>query len=381
MPSTRAGAATIVSLAIVSAVAVVTFAGTKRPEAAVTAANALPLDAPLPMAIPAGTTLTIGDPTTQHILEHTGWIKSLPFQVKWAEISGGPATTEAFHARVLDVGSAADMPPIHATWVGIPVKIVAVRLRQDPLNHPLYALGVAPTSGIRTLADLRGKRIAFSPGQVQGEVVLRTLKAEGLTAKDVTLVELPSTGGDLYVNALVGGLVDVAPIAAGTQSKRYLDKFADDGARVLAHPPFRDDLTLLYVRQDVLQDPAKAAALRAYIQVWARAAEWERAHPDEWADTYYVKNQGLSPDDAHAVVTAAGQPDIPSDWATAISLEQAAADAMAGQTGHAHLAAASLFDRRFEPLAASAAADQWARETAAAAPHLASASSARSATP
>jgi sulfonate transport system substrate-binding protein len=359
MPSTRASAAWIVSAAIVAAVAVA-VAGSKRPEAA--AAAQLALDAPLPTAIPPGTTLTIGDPTTQRILEHTGWIRQLPFKVNWVEITGGPAVNEAFHAKALDVGSTADIPPIHATWIGIPVKIIAVRLREDPLNHPIYELGVAPKAGIRSLADLRGKRIAFSPGQVQGEVVLRTLQAEGLTPADVKLVELPSTGGDLYVNALAGGLVDVAPIGAGTQSKRYLAKYGPDGAQVLQHPPFRDDLTLLYTRTETLADPAKAAALRAYIVLWARANEWQRAHPDEWAKAYYVDNQGLSLEDAKDVVAAAGAPDVPSSWGDAIGLEQTAADVVGKATGHAPLIASSLFDRRFEPVAAQAATGEWARE-------------------
>ena len=297
--------------------------------------------------------------------------------MKWAKITGGPAVTEAFHAKALDVGSAADMPPIHATWVGIPVKIIAVRQRLDPLNHPLYELGVAPHSGIRTLADLRGKKIAFSPGQVQGEVVLRTLQAQGLTAKDVTLVELPSTGGDLYVNALAGGVVDVAPIAAGTQAKRYLEKFGADGAQVLPHPPFRDDLTVLYVRQETLRDPAKAAALKAYVALWARAAEWVRGHPDEFAQLYYVKDQGLSPVDARYVVSTGGEPDIPRDWSSAVGMEQAAADVMARQTRRPRVAAETLFDRRFEGLAADAADAQWAAEGHAPSPRLASADAKR----
>jgi sulfonate transport system substrate-binding protein len=130
MSSTRTGAVAIVSVALVTAAAILILAGPKRsPAAAVSVAGALPLDAPLPRAVPPGTTLVIGDPTTERVLEHTGWIKQLPFTVKWAEIFGGPGVTEAFHAKVLDVGSAADVPPIHATWVGIPVKIVAVRLR------------------------------------------------------------------------------------------------------------------------------------------------------------------------------------------------------------------------------------------------------------
>ena len=375
MPSTRFGAAVIASVAITAAAAIAVVAGPRQADVAV---GGLPLDAPLPAGPPpAGTTLIIGDPTTQAVLEHNGWIKDLPFNVKWAKITGGPAVTEAFHAKALDVGSAADMPPIHATWIGIPVKIVAVRERLDPLSHPLYELGVAPHAGLHALADLRGKKIAFSPGQVQGEVVLRTLEAEGLTAKDVTLVELPSTGGDLYVNALAGGVVDVAPIAAGTQAKRYLDKFGSEGAQVLPHPPFRDDLTVLYVRQETLRDPAKAAALKAYVALWARAAEWVRGHPDEFADLYYAKDQGLSPADARYVVGAGGEPDIPRDWVSAVGMEQAAADVMARQTKRPAIAAESLFDRRFEAVAADAADAEWAAEGHASAPRLASADAAR----
>ena len=369
MPSTRAGAVAIASVAIATAVALVVIAGPRRPEPA--AAGGLPLDAPLPASAPADVTLAIGDPTTRAVLEHTGWIRELPFHVVWAKITGGPAVTEAFHAHALDVGAAADMPPLHATWVGMPVKIIAVRQRLDPLDHPLYVLGLAPHAGVRTLADLKGKKIALSPGQVQGEVVLRTLAAAGLGPKDVGLVELPSTGGDLYVNALAAGVVDAAPIAAGTQARRYLAKFGTVGASVLPHPRFRDDLTLLYVRRETLQDPRKAAALRAYVALWARAAEWERAHPAEFAQLYYERDQGLSADEARAVVAAGGEPDIPRDWTAAILEEQTAADVMGPATGRAPLDAAALFDRRFEPVAGQAAAAEWAREGAPPAARLA----------
>jgi sulfonate transport system substrate-binding protein len=317
-------------------------------------AGALALSAPLPDTVPPGVTLTIGDPMVQRVLEHTGWDKELPFKVRWAEISGGPAVTEAFHAKALDVGSSADIPPIHATWVGIPVKMIAVRFRQDPQNHPLYVLAVAPHSNIRSLADLRGKRIAFSPGQVQGEVVLRSLEAAHLTQKDVTLVELPSTGGDIYINALVGGLVDVAPVGAGVTSKHYIDSYGAEGARLIAHSVVRDDLTDLYVRTETLEDPGKAAALRAYIRLWVRANEWIAAHPKEFAQVYYVANQGLSPADAAYVVEVGGAPDVPRNWDGAIRMQQASIDLMATQMHHPTFASASLFDRRFEAVIAEA---------------------------
>ena len=312
----------------------------------------LALDAPLPQTVPPGVTLAVGDPTTEAVMKHLGW--QAPFAIKWARITGGPAVTEAFHAKVLDVGLSADIPPIHATWVGIPVKTIAVMFRADPANHPLYELAVAPGSGIASLADLRGKRIAFSPGQVQGEVVLRTLAAEHLTKKDVTLVELPSTGADVYINALVGGLVDAAPLAPGAATRHYLDDWGAKGARLLPHPGFRDDLLNIYVRQETLADPAKAAALRAYVQLWARANAWIDAHPAEWAKLYYVDQEGLSPDDARYVVEATGRRDAPRDWAGAVALQQSAVNLMAAETGHKRFDAHALFDTRFEPVEAQA---------------------------
>jgi sulfonate transport system substrate-binding protein len=329
------------------------YAASREPVAAAAAAGQLALDAPLPTVVPPRTVLAIGDPTTEQVLKHTGWDRDLPFQVKWAEITGGPAVTEAFHAKVLDVGTVANIPPIHAIWVGIPVRMIAVRFRQDQANHPSFELAIAPKAAIRSLKDLRGKRIAYSPGQVQGEIVLRTLESQGLTPKDVTLVELPSPSADIYVNALAGGLIDAAPIAAGAALKRYLDRFGKDGAKALKSG-FRDDFVTMYVREETLGDPAKAAALREYVRVWGRAQAWINSHPDEWAKVYYEANQGLSPEDARYVVRANGKAEIPRDWSEAIVRQQGSIDLMAEATGRRPFPAERLFDRRFETLSAEA---------------------------
>ena len=316
--------------------------------------GALALTAAIPDRVPPGTELTVGDPATQQVLEATGWAKDLPFRIHWVRITGGPAVTEAFHARALDVGLAADIPPIHAVWVGIPVKTIAVAFRRDPLNHPSFQIAISPKAHIATLADLRGKRIAFSPGQVQGEVVLRTLREQGLSRSDVTLVEMPSTGADVYINALIAGQIDVAPIANGVAARHYLANFGKDGAKLLNHGAFRDDLSDLYVRTETLQDPAKAAALRQYVQVWARAQAWIQAHPDQWAKLYYVKDQGLSDDDARYVVKVSGGREIPRDWGPAVARQQEAIDLLGAETHQKSFPASTLFDRRFEMVASNA---------------------------
>lgn len=347
----------VIALALLAASgALSVYAATRPPAVTQVASGGLSLDAPLPTTVPPGTVLSIGDPTTRAVLEHTGWIKQLPFTIKWAEITGGPAVTEAFHAKVLDAGAAANIPPIHAIWVGIPVKMVAVRLRTDWRDHPAFQLAIAPGAHIDSLKDLRGKRIAYSPGQVQGEIVLRTLKDQGISPSEVTLVEAPSTAADAYINALVGGLVDAAPIGSGAPTKRYLDNYAREGAKVLRHTA-RDDFVTLYVREEVLRDPAKAAALRQYVQLWARAIAWQDAHKDEWARVYYQGDQGLSAADARHVVETSGHSEAPADWDEAIALEQGSVQLMAQETRRKPFDAAALFDRRFEPIAAQAYAE------------------------
>jgi len=319
-------------------------------------ADAAVLAEPLPDRVPPGVTLIVGDPVTRWVFEHNGWDKQLPFTLRWAEITGGPDTTEAFHAKALDVGFGANVPPIHAVWVGLPVKIVAVREKRDWQGHPSWVFGVSPKARLASLKDLKGKRIAFSPSQVQSQVVLQTLLAEGLTPKDVTLVELPSSiGGDVYTNALASGVVDVAPLGTGIVAEKYIRKFGRDGARLLPHAPFRDDTTFVYTPVDVLKDPGKAAALKVFVRWWARAQAWERDHPDELAAGYYVGKRGLSPDDAKIVMDA-GIADIatPADWSGAVTRQQAAIDLLAPRMNHPRFDAKTLFDRRFEAVAASA---------------------------
>ena len=313
----------------------------------------LPLDAPLPSTVPQGTTLIVGDPLTQKVIEHNGWLKELPFHVRFTQISGGPDVTEAFQAKALDVGSAADIPPIHATWVGIPIKIVAFRFRTEPWRYPLYVMGVAPGSKVAGAADLKGKRIAYSPGQAQGAVVLRTLQKAGIRQEDVTLVDLPARP-DTYMGALAARQIDAAPIGAGLQARRYLSKYAKDGAKVIPHGAFRDDPGILYVRAETLQDPAKAAAIRQYVRLWARAQKWIDTHPREWAELYYVQDQGLSAADAATIIQESGRSDIPRNWTEAIAAQQDTINFMARETRHKSFDARTIFDRRFETVAADA---------------------------
>ncbi|WP_114560543.1 ABC transporter substrate-binding protein [Desertihabitans aurantiacus] len=312
---------------------------------------------PLPDEVPPGTTLTVGDPTTQKALELSGLAETLSFPLTWANLSGGPQTSEAFRAGALDLGSVAEIPGINAHWTDLATKFVASKYRADPLAHPIYQLALAPGAGVSTLADLRGKRIAYSPSQAQGALVIRVLAKAGLGRSDVTLVEIPSTG-DVYPNALASRQVDVAPVG-GTAVKRYLEQYEADGATAIAHG-LRDDAAHLYAPASVLQDQAKAAAVAEYVRVWARAQQWIQDHPQEWIEGYYVADQRLSPADGEYLVDAAGTFDIPADWTDAVARTQETVDLLAEFTGQETFDAGLLFDRRFDAVAADALATDGA---------------------
>jgi sulfonate transport system substrate-binding protein len=341
------------SLAAITAVALATLTLLSGcgGDAKAGAGQKLALDAALPTDVPDGAKIVVGDPATQVAFKLSGQLDKVSKYVQFANLSGGPQTTEAFRAKALDLGSVAEIPSIHATWTGLHVKIVASKFRQDPLNHPIYELGVAPGVQVKSLEDLRGKKIAYSPGQAQGALVLKVLKKAGLTKEDVKLIELPSTG-DIYPNALAAKQVEVAPIG-GVSIKRYLTKYGKDGATTIRHG-IRDDAGHLYGPTESLEDSNKAAAIRAYVAAWGVAQEWIDKHPKEWIEGYYVKDQGLTAADGQWLVDAAGHPDISGDWSEAIKRQQETIELLAKETDKPVIQAKDLYDLRFQTVASDA---------------------------
>ena len=308
----------------------------------------LAADAALPDTVPSGTVLRVGDPATQTAIEASGLdqeLKDQGVEIEWANISGGPKTLEAFRADAIDVGSAQDIPPLFAQWTGTDVTIVATTSRVDAINHPVYQLGVAPGVDVTSLEDLEGKKIAYSPGQAQGALVLRALDAAGLSQDDVELVEIQSVD-DVYVNVLGSKQVDVAPLG-GTLLTSYLAKYAKDGGSSIP-TGIRDDQSLLYAPVETTQDEGKAAALAKYVVVWAKAKQWINEHPDEYAQKFYVDHEGLTLEDGLALLEQQGQLEVPANWDETIAAHQATADLLAKEQDHEELDVADLYDRRYE---------------------------------
>ncbi|MFT4014112.1 MAG: ABC transporter substrate-binding protein [Paracoccus sp. (in: a-proteobacteria)] len=313
-------------------------------------ANALDLQ-PLVDEVPAGTVLRISDPATQRAFELTELGDDLGFDIEWANISGGPPSLEAFRAGALDGSVIADIPAIHATWTNLPVGVVDVRVKTDPIANPFTTFGIAPGVEFNSLADLKGKRIAYSPSQIHGVVVLRALAAAGLTRDDVTLIELPSKGDD-YVVSLANNQVDIAPLH-GILTARYMKLYERDGAKLFSHGQ-RDDISYFYSPQKTLEDPAKAAALAKYLAARAKATIWIQSNPETWIKEYLVAKEGLDAESGAYLVKANGFYAYPENWDEVISLHQKTIELLAETTGNKVYDAAVNFDRRFEHIASDA---------------------------
>ncbi|WP_435643653.1 ABC transporter substrate-binding protein [Streptomyces sp. H49] len=309
---------------------------------------------PLSARVPSGTSLKITSyQGVEQLQFRLGKFPPLPFTVsEWVNLAAGPDVINAFRAGSLDLANNAGIPPIQARFQGLAAKIVAVGLTR----RPNYLFATRPGSDIRSVADFKGRRLAFSQGQAQGVVLLRALKQAGLAYGQVTLVPLTS---NQFLTALQSGQVDVAPLA-NSQAPAYLQQYAAKGARAVTTDVV-DLLNLLWAPQAVLNDPAKAAAIAAYIPRWARGQVWQYEHPAEWNEEFYVKTQNLSLAQARSITALANKPLFPPSWDEAVRWEQETADLLAAGGFVRHTDVTTLFDRRFEAIAARAVPEEYRR--------------------
>ncbi len=104
----------------------------------------------------------------------------------------------------------------------------------------------------------------------------------------------------------------------------------------------------------MLADPAKAAAIKVYVQYWAQAQRWIEDHPQEWLKAYYEDNQGLDAADGKWLIRNAGTPVIPKTWTKAIAEHQQTIDLLSEEEDQPDTKAQDLWDLRYQHVAGDA---------------------------
>lgn len=107
-------------------------------------------------------------------------------KVSWFEFTAGPQMLEALSVGSIDFATTGEPPPIFAQSAGSNLVYVGA----EPAKPGVSAILVKPESTIRTLADLKGKKIAFQKGSSAHYHVLRAVQQAGLQWADITPVYL-----------------------------------------------------------------------------------------------------------------------------------------------------------------------------------------------
>ncbi|MFQ5775537.1 MAG: ABC transporter substrate-binding protein [Kiloniellaceae bacterium] len=144
--------------------------------------------------------------------------------------------------------------------------------------------GVVANKDIKTVADLKGKKVAFTEGSVSQFYINVLLQEAGLSESDIEVVNM--TAGDAG-SAFVSGRVDAAVtwepwLSRGKQSE-HGHLLTDSSSK----PGLITDVVL--APNDVIEK--RGDEIRGIYRAWVRAVEFVRSDPDE-ANAIMAKGVG-----------------------------------------------------------------------------------------
>jgi sulfonate transport system substrate-binding protein len=150
-------------------------------------------------------------------------LKPLGYSVSWTEFPSGPPLLEALNVGAIDFGIAGETPPIFAQAAGAPL----VYLAYDPPAPSGEAILVPKDSPLKSVADLRGKKVALNKGSNVHYLLVRALEQAGLKYTDIQPEFLaPSDALAAFTRGSVDAWVIWDPYEAAAE--------AATGARILA---------------------------------------------------------------------------------------------------------------------------------------------------
>jgi sulfonate transport system substrate-binding protein len=191
--------------------------------------------------------------------------------VKWVEFPAGLQLLEGLNLGAVDVGFVGEAPPIFAQAAGAQFVYVG----NDPAAPEAEAVVVARDSPLKTVADLKGRKVALNKGSNVHYLLVKLLEANGLKYADIQPVFLaPADARAAFEKGAVDAWVIWDPFLAAVEKQT--------GARILADG------------RGVVDNRAYYLAERGYAEKYPRVIEalfadsvergrWLKAHIKEAA--------------------------------------------------------------------------------------------------
>ncbi|NML65942.1 aliphatic sulfonate ABC transporter substrate-binding protein [Hymenobacter sp. RP-2-7] len=218
------------------------------------------------------------------VLKQQGWLeKDLTqqhVQVEWVLSQGSNKALEFLNGKSIDFGSTAGAAALIGRANGNPLKAIYIYSKPE-----WTALVTSANSPIKTVADLKGKRVAATKGTDPYIFLLRALDQAGLSEKDIELIPLQHADGRA---ALATG-----DVAAWAGLDPHMAKAElESGARLFYRNPDFNSYGVLNVREEFARQ--HPALVQQVLAAYEHARAWAQQHPAELQQTLATEAK-LSP--------------------------------------------------------------------------------------
>jgi len=114
-------------------------------------------------------------------------LQPLGVGVKWVEFPAGPQLLEGLNVGAVDVGYVGEAPPIFGQAAGAKFAYIG----HDPAAPTAEAILVSKDSPIKSVTELKGRKVALNKGSNVHYLLVKLLEKNGLKFSDVQAVYLP----------------------------------------------------------------------------------------------------------------------------------------------------------------------------------------------
>ncbi|MFT3720523.1 sulfonate ABC transporter substrate-binding protein [Pseudorhodoferax sp.] len=197
----------------------------------------------------------------------------LGFGVKWVEFPAGPQLLEGLNVGAVDVGYVGEAPPIFAQAAGAQFVYIGF----DPAAPRAEAILVRHDAPIRSVADLKGRKVALNKGSNVHYLLVRQLERHGLRIGDIQPVYLaPADGRAAFESGSVDAWAIWDPFQAAAEKATGARVLADGTPGVVNNYQY-----YLGARGFVQQNPRVVQAL---FEDAAERGQWLRKNPRQAAE-------------------------------------------------------------------------------------------------